>query len=870
MGISGGRMPVTRLDNTTFDAPLRGGETVRIGGDTAEFKPAVRLGRRLFGDVEVSYPQLDKLRMTPTLTGDRVEAGNNTWGLRFYPLDIDEEGGFEFEVVLKRKVAQSSFVFNVKGHEQYDFFYQPELTAEEIAEGTFRPDNVVGSYAVYHKTKRNHVLGKENYKTGKAFHIYRPEFIAADGARAWGGLSFDPATGNLTVTGDPAWLSKAVYPVVIDPTFGHTSVGATMDFAPANYLVGQKGTPADSGTVDSVTAYIRSLSGTGNYKAVLVLHSTRNIVTDGIGGTVGYDVTPAWQTASYAIPPSVIGGTEYIASAVFEVNTYFFYDSTGSPQGFKDTSNSYSSPTNPSDSNGFANKYYSFYCTYTAEASVVAPTITTSACTDVATTTATGNGNITDTGGENCTRRGFCYMEGTSGDPDTTDSVAYDDGSYGTGAYTKGLTGLSAGTNYRVRSYAVNSAGTGYGTTVQLLTANPQTVTPTTLALTTSTYAPVIAVSNHQLATPITLALSTTTYEPTVTATNPQTTTPTLGELALTTYAPTVLATAHQVATPSTLALSATTYAPVISISDHQVVTPDISELTLVPYAPDVATTAHQSVIPTTLELALTTYEPTITTSDHQSVTPITAELTLTTLVPSVTASNTVTPSLLELALTTYAPTVTASAHQTITPGIAELALTSYEPTVSVSNHQLVTPSTLALVLSTFVPTVGNPVVVTPSTAELVLATFAPTVSATAHVTVTPSTAELVITSYAPTVTAQDAQLATPTAAELVLTTFAPTVSLSSNQTVTPQMAILTLALFAPSIILPVVCTPETLALTLTTYAPGINALVVIPLTASLILTTYAPQSWRTINAVLKVWNGSAWDVAKLKVYGWG
>ncbi len=110
-------------------------------------------------------------------------------------------------------------------------------------------------------------------------------------------------------------------------------------------------------------------------------------------------------------------------------------------------------------------------------APVVAPTVTTQDCTNVADTSATGNGNITATGGENCSRRGICYMVGTSGDPTTANSVAYDDGSFGTGAYTKGITGLSPGTNYRVRAYAVNSAGTGYGTTVQLTTSNHLTKT---------------------------------------------------------------------------------------------------------------------------------------------------------------------------------------------------------------------------------------------------------------------------------------------------------------------------------------------------------------------------------------------------------
>jgi hypothetical protein len=109
--------------------------------------------------------------------------------------------------------------------------------------------------------------------------------------------------------------------------------------------------------------------------------------------------------------------------------------------------------------------------------SIVAPTVTTSACTNTDADSTQGNGNITDTGGENCTRRGFCYKVGTSGDPTTSDSVVYDDGSFGTGAFTKTITGLTPNTSYRVRAYAVNSAGTGYGTTVS--------VTPTVATTTT-------------------------------------------------------------------------------------------------------------------------------------------------------------------------------------------------------------------------------------------------------------------------------------------------------------------------------------------------------------------------------------------------
>ena len=124
--------------------------------------------------------------------------------------------------------------------------------------------------------------------------------------------------------------------------------------------------------------------------------------------------------------------------------------------------------------------YIAIKVTYTPPPPV-SPTVTTQAVSAIEATTATGNGNITDDGDATVTRRGFCYKVGTSGDPNTGDSVAYDDGSFGAGAYTKGLTGLSPGTSYRVRAYAVNSAGTGYGTVVQILT---KPAAPTSVAAT--------------------------------------------------------------------------------------------------------------------------------------------------------------------------------------------------------------------------------------------------------------------------------------------------------------------------------------------------------------------------------------------------
>ena len=82
-----------------------------------------------------------------------------------------------------------------------------------------RPENIVNSYAVY-SNKRN---GK--YKTGKVFHILRPNVSDNSGDWIWGNLSYDETTKNLTVTVNQTWLNSASYPVTIDPTFGYETLG---------------------------------------------------------------------------------------------------------------------------------------------------------------------------------------------------------------------------------------------------------------------------------------------------------------------------------------------------------------------------------------------------------------------------------------------------------------------------------------------------------------------------------------------------------------------------------------------------------------------------------------------------------------------
>ncbi|MBA7634577.1 hypothetical protein ES703_42166 [subsurface metagenome] len=108
---------------------------------------------------------------------------------------------------------------------------------------------------------------------------------------------------------------------------------------------------------------------------------------------------------------------------------------------------------------------------------VSAPTVTSQAVSSIGTTTATGNGNQTDNGGEDASAWGVCYN--TTGNPTTADSVAAGSGAGGVGPFTAAMSGLTPGQHYYVKAYATNSAGTGYGGEVEFTTHTAKSVSDT-------------------------------------------------------------------------------------------------------------------------------------------------------------------------------------------------------------------------------------------------------------------------------------------------------------------------------------------------------------------------------------------------------
>jgi len=260
----------------------------------------------------------------------------------------DGVSAFEYEIVLKKKPATSTFVSEINS-QGLAFYKQEALTQQEIDDGVIRPENVINSYAVYYTGNPGDytALGGYNYMAGKAFHIYRIKAIDADGQWIWCDQNI---VGNRwEKTCDFNWLDKvAKYPVRIDPTIGNTIVGSSWGSTDnANVLICNHGEGSD-GTGDSINYYAKNTNGNFNFKGIVVASSTKNIVSNGITNPVYVNSSAQWWTASFTSKP-IITSQGYYICWVQDRWVYAYFDRIPGTYWLKDTSNSYTSPSNPTD-----------------------------------------------------------------------------------------------------------------------------------------------------------------------------------------------------------------------------------------------------------------------------------------------------------------------------------------------------------------------------------------------------------------------------------------------------------------------------------------------------------------------------------------
>jgi len=384
--------------------------------ETIQFKPQCLL-KRWLGECYIKLPIGTTAKQLKFDEENNYIVWEGDWfTVKVYPVDKKERkvrignkehvfiqnelGGLEFEAILKEKPPTNSFNFRIET-KGLKFYYQPPLTEElnsdeydEVTETyavkdgvvvVFRPPEVVGSYAVYHATKGNMHRNKadaEKYRTGKAFHIYRPKATDSAGNTTWCDLHVDEAKGLLTVTIPQEFLEKAVYPVTIDPTFGYETIGASEVTGGPDTIYGSWYTCPEQGTADSISIYCHR-DAADPIKCALYKKSDNSLVA----GTeeINASTTHQWNTLNFPTPKPSLENVDYwlciwgkyIPTSSNCLFLRYDTDTEDDKMGIQPsvTYNSWPDPWNPAV---FYAYKMSIYCTYTAEAGAIEVTVTDS------------------------------------------------------------------------------------------------------------------------------------------------------------------------------------------------------------------------------------------------------------------------------------------------------------------------------------------------------------------------------------------------------------------------------------------------------------------------------------------------------------
>ena len=362
----------------------------------AEFEPTIELKRwnEVSFKIKPDLTGIDTKDKTLSFESDKIKFSTPKMSFEMYGATDTDEGGYKFIWYLNEKPATNTITFQIETT-GLDFFYQPSLTQEyqngysgefqeEIVvsetqvkdlEGNVlieRPENVVGSYAVYHSTKggMNDVYGKD-YKTGQTGMIYEPVLIDMVGNKTRPEkFIINPKTGEYSVTISQDFLDKAIYPIRSNDTFGYTTAGGTESVQASNNDVeGSAFTASGTGTVTKLTVYgDLDTSGTRLVKGVMALNSDLTLIANGVTAPTTVTITsPAWIDLNYSTGPSVTNGTSYILGDIFNLGAPYFdprYNTGVSNQGVFDNSNNYTTPADLVSVTRSTRKF-SIYATYT-------------------------------------------------------------------------------------------------------------------------------------------------------------------------------------------------------------------------------------------------------------------------------------------------------------------------------------------------------------------------------------------------------------------------------------------------------------------------------------------------------------------------
>lgn len=333
-------MESTRGDTlfTERHSPLA--ETIIGGEGGLSFRPEIRCKR--WGEEGSFAFRLPSLATrTPTLnrqTGvvEWLDDSTNT-GLRSYGLTRGdwEHGGIEFEILLLARPAAGRMRLAFE-HAGLDLFWQGPLSQVEIDRGNVRPDNVLNSIVAMHSTRGPFHFERgaaDKYKTGKAFHLFRPEAVDALGNRHWVTWSLDRDASELVFVFD-SWFSTATYPVSIDPTIGYTSTPGSIDNT-NDYLLLNKHTAGSSGDANPGTGFVYGTADSGTELVKACSYANTASSPDGKArlsqsSNITLTTTPGSRSAAHTWT-GIVSGTTYFVGVAGSFGCNIYYDNLGAP-----------------------------------------------------------------------------------------------------------------------------------------------------------------------------------------------------------------------------------------------------------------------------------------------------------------------------------------------------------------------------------------------------------------------------------------------------------------------------------------------------------------------------------------------------------
>jgi hypothetical protein len=368
-----------------------------------EFQPHIKM--EFWGENFISLCEKG-IRGIPTLVDDVIELDLGNRVFNWFKGNRPKWGSVHWVETLKSKPMSNKWSLTIVDNNQFLFCYQqplakisaliPGSTIEYFKENDVehirllypaggpvisdsRPLDVDGSIAVYHKVKCNNILGHKNYRTGKVLHIPRPKAIDNNGNWVWCDIQVKNKVYTRTIP--QAFLDTAVYPVVINDTFGYWSSGGTWaQYAPNNQLAGGPHSPAGDGSATSITAYMQSASGT--------IQTTLGIWNDngGVPGTLAKDTAgdsndnvASWKTQALDSALSILGANSYHLGGNNDGSLRLYYDSDSFTEDAWYDADVYDAGNleNFSPTLLISNLKYSIYVTYTPTVAGMSGAMTT-------------------------------------------------------------------------------------------------------------------------------------------------------------------------------------------------------------------------------------------------------------------------------------------------------------------------------------------------------------------------------------------------------------------------------------------------------------------------------------------------------------